>query len=61
MNRDSIKRVFGHYMSMLYMNAMKRKPESDNYAEWDEIIDNIIDVTKREISEEARNQDIFGT
>ncbi len=50
-NRHKIKDTFRHYMAMM-MEASGLKVDNDNYAEWDKIIDGIIEQTKAEIKEE---------
>lgn len=46
--RDQPKKVFRHYMETLF-EASGLKINNDNYAEWDEFIDGIIEQTKIEI------------
>ena len=46
--RNQPKRIFSHYMETLF-KASGLKIDNTNYAEWDELIDGIIEQTKIEI------------
>ena len=53
--REQPKKLFRNYMEVLF-NASGLEIDNDNYAEWDELIDGIIEQTKAEIKNDLNGR-----
>jgi hypothetical protein len=49
--REAAKRLFKHYMSFTW-NEIGLSVDSDNYAEWSDFVDFVIDAAKEEMQEQ---------
>lgn len=53
--RHAIKKTFRYYMAIMWQNSGE-KATNDNFAEWDAIIDGIIEQAKAEIRKEGKGE-----